>query len=624
MRRRKWVMVWALTAALTCSACGKDAEELAEQKGLKTLEKTPEIASEKEPDSSGEKQETAETKETMEKSVSDTTESGGGKENAAVISEGTAESGTVQSGKEVWYTWTTQSGGTYQISITNQTANGGELQASLFDGEETELKYTNVAGDGQSSTMTGVQLEGNTSYYIRLNPRSAETLEYTLLVENMSGSGTVSMVTEEETGQREAVQGEELVPGTNQENAILLPLGTEAFGTYQPGSYSWFAFTTGEKTGATYKVTLVNETVNSNRLKGILFDEYGEQISDDWHWNDAGSSGTPGTYSTDKLQPDTTYYVRLESESEQPIDYSIIVKDPDNESTAYKTAGNFTEARGPVQTEDGILVPGTNQNNAAMLPMGTKVSGSHNPDMYDWFSFTTGEVQGTTYYMTLTNKTVNSNWLKGILFDEYGEQISDGWHWNAADSSGTPSTYSTDTLQPDTTYYVRLESEGEQQIEYSLALKSSEPEAPKQNTLVFEKPFEINETQVQFVINKAEFIDEEKAKKVLKPVAEAILANPDHAILIAGTTATDGTQESCVDLSLRRTEAVKKLLTETYQVPESQIQVVGLGYENDPFERGKDRDANGNFVESEGKKNRRVVILDVDDPIAQELLKNNK
>lgn len=124
MRRRKWVMVWALTAALTCSACGKDAEELAEQKGLKTLEKAPEIASEKEPDSSGEKQETAETKETMEKSVSDTTESGGGKENAAVISEGTAESGTVQSGKEVWYTWTTQSGGTYQISITNQTANG--------------------------------------------------------------------------------------------------------------------------------------------------------------------------------------------------------------------------------------------------------------------------------------------------------------------------------------------------------------------------------------------------------------------------------------------------------------------------------------------------------------------
>ena len=76
-----------------------------------------------------------------------------------------------------------------------------------------------------------------------------------------------------------------------------------------------------------------------------------------------------------------------------------------------------------------------------------------------------------------------------------------------------------------------------------------------------------------------------------------------------------------MDLSIRRANAVKDLLTGTYGVPESQLQIVGLGYELDPFERGADRDANGNFVESEGKKNRRVVILDIDDPIAQELLK---
>ena len=30
---------------------------------------------------------------------------------------------------------------------------------------------------------------------------------------------------------------------------------------------------------------------------------------------------------------------------------------------------------------------------------------------------------------------------------------------------------------------------------------------------------------------------------------------------------------------------------------------------------------NGNFVESEGRKNRRVVVLDAEDPIAQELMK---
>lgn len=66
---------------------------------------------------------------------------------------------------------------------------------------------------------------------------------------------------------------------------------------------------------------------------------------------------------------------------------------------------------------------------------------------------------------------------------------------------------------------------------------------------------------------------------------------------------------------------MKNLLVKTYKVPDSQLQTVGLGYEADPFERGADVNSNGDFVESEGKKNRRVVILDVDDPIAQEILR---
>ena len=47
---------------------------------------------------------------------------------------------------------------------------------------------------------------------------------------------------------------------------------------------------------------------------------------------------------------------------------------------------------------------------------------------------------------------------------------------------------------------------------------------------------------------------------------------------------------------------------------------MGLGYEADPFVRGRDRDANGAFIESEGAKNRRVVVLDASDPIAKEIL----
>ena len=171
------------------------------------------------------------------------------------------------------------------------------------------------------------------------------------------------MATEEESDQREAVQGEELVPGSNQENSILLPLGTEAFGTYQPGSYSWFAFTT-EKEGATYKVTMVNETIGSELIEGVIYDEFGECLSFVGDWDEAGWGGVPTTFTSNKLKTNTTYYICLSAEGEQPIDYSIIVKDPDSESTAYKTAGNFTGKR-TGGGRDGTLVPGTNQNNAA-------------------------------------------------------------------------------------------------------------------------------------------------------------------------------------------------------------------------------------------------------------------
>ena len=138
--------------------------------------------------------------------------------------------------------------------------------------------------------------------------------------------------------------------------------------------------------------------------------------------------------------------------------------------------------------------------------------------------------------------------------------------------------------------------------------------------LVFEEPFSLDETQIMFVSNKAIFVDEEAAKAALAPVAEVILAHPDHPILLAGTTATDGEQESCVRLSSQRAEAVKNLLVSAYGVPADQLLTVGLGYAADPFPRGQDRDSKGNFVESEAVKNRRVVVLDANDPTAQAIL----
>ena len=199
-----------------------------------------------------------------------------------------------------------------------------------------------------------------------------------------------------------------------------------------------------------------------------------------------------------------------------------------------------------------------------------------------------------------------------------------------AEIDGVPSEIKPQTLTPNTTYYIRVvrfQSDAGTN-NYSLFVDVSVPseehvaivEKIEEEPLVFEVPFELNETQVHFVANEAIFIDEEAAIAALAPVAEIILAHPDHPILLAGTTATWGSQDSCVNLSNRRAGAVKDLLVNYYGVPEDQLKTIGLGFAADPFVRGQDVDSNGNFIETEGAKNRRTIIMDAEDPIAKELL----
>lgn len=315
-----------------------------------------------------------------------------------------------------------------------------------------------------------------------------------------------------------------------------------------------------------------------------------------------------------------------EAENEQTETETPSTENTDDTNTVSVQTEN-TEASGTAAqksgetSSDGQVVPGTNMYDAGVIPFNTKISGTATEGVYNWYAFTTGPAAGTEYKITCVNTTPGADSIRYSLYDEYGSLITfNGFTALEACSDGVPSTMVTNELNPNTTYYLKLITYDANPIDYILDIQAPVKEDPK-GSLVFEVPFEINETQVQFVINEATFIDEEKAKEALKPVADAILAHPDHSILLAGTTATDGTQESCVDLANRRCEAVKNLLVDTYGVPEAQLETIGLGYELDPFERGQDRDANGNFVESEGRKNRRVVVLDAEDPIAQELMK---
>lgn len=319
-----------------------------------------------------------------------------------------------------------------------------------------------------------------------------------------------------------------------------------------------------------------------------------------------------------KETPDTSSQGASSSQSTEEDVSSQETNKPDNGSLTVVTGGLESMGEG-----SEMLRGGTNQNEAVLLPLNTRLTGKTTKDGGLWYAFTTGTAENATYRITTVNKTPDTDSLCLRVYDKYGAEMhSYSLH---ADQSGKAATQSL-RLPPKITYYIYVWADKKDAIQYTLKIHG--PEEPgaagsvtvEEDPLVFETPFELNSTQVMFVADKATFLDEAAAKEALKPVAEVILAHPDHPILLAGTTATNGTQEECVDLSNRRAAAVKDLLVSAFGVPESQLQSVGLGYEADPFVRGQDRDANGKFVESEGAKNRRVIVMDANDPIAQELL----
>jgi outer membrane protein OmpA-like peptidoglycan-associated protein len=145
-------------------------------------------------------------------------------------------------------------------------------------------------------------------------------------------------------------------------------------------------------------------------------------------------------------------------------------------------------------------------------------------------------------------------------------------------------------------------------------------EFPASAGLVFTTPWVLTEAEVKFKPDETSFVDITAAKEALRPVAEVINQNPKHKILIAGTTATIGSSENCLELSKLRAESVRQLLIDEFAVDSKQLITVGLGFDHDPFDRALDLDTNGHLIEKEAAKNRRVIVLDANDKIAKQIL----
>lgn len=526
-----------------------------------------------------------------------------------------------------WYTFTTTDSNQY---LVNLLPSGDDLDGSveILDGSGDSILKKWVESNGSVSEYT-VTLEPNTPYYLAVQRPYDGVARNISFVIQATGPDTLDGPATDSSGALTVVSQDGLANaggengliygGTNQNDARLLPLNTKLYGKTDPQYPDglWYAFTTGSQQGATYKFTMIHKSLGDDRICLNVFNRDGKEISRDTLY--ATDNGIASTMSLE-LDPNTTYYARIYNrDKEAKSTYCLIIRDPDAQQVGYATSDSLIESVNDAGTQK--ISAATNMDDASLIPLNTQLSGNVTDGKGFIFAFTTNGVEGSPYKFTLVNMTPKSSDLQFDVYDRYGASQYAPDTGPAADQDGKASTTELE-LEPNTTYYARLHARSGDDIAYTLEIQAPKDTqaTASENDLVFEVPFELNSTQVMFVANKAQFLNEGDAKAALQPVADVILAHPDHPILLAGTTATDGTQEQCVALSQQRADAVKNLLVSAFGVPASQLQTAGLGYEKDPFTRGQDIDVNGNFVESEAAKNRRVVVLDANDPIAQQIL----
>ena len=124
------------------------------------------------------------------------------------------------------------------------------------------------------------------------------------------------------------------------------------------------------------------------------------------------------------------------------------------------------------------------------------------------------------------------------------------------------------------------------------------------------------EKELAFRPDSTELADPAQAKEALAPVTEYLLSDSGHQLLLAGTTATVGNQQDCIQFSAARALSVKEYLVSA-GVSSRQIQTLGLGYEN----RFHVPDTNQDGTLNENASvNRSVIVLPMDSPLAVELL----
>ncbi len=132
----------------------------------------------------------------------------------------------------------------------------------------------------------------------------------------------------------------------------------------------------------------------------------------------------------------------------------------------------------------------------------------------------------------------------------------------------------------------------------------------------FEQPIVLDETKILFLPDSDKFANADAATECLRPIAEQLVAHPELTLVLAGTTATVGSNENCKALSKQRAEAVKALLVELGAPEDSFETILGLGYNHEYHipDIGPNGMLNGNAA-----ANRSVILFDADSRTAMGL-----
>lgn len=132
---------------------------------------------------------------------------------------------------------------------------------------------------------------------------------------------------------------------------------------------------------------------------------------------------------------------------------------------------------------------------------------------------------------------------------------------------------------------------------------------------VLDVGLKFDEDAAHFKPNSYELLDRAAAVELMRPFAMYLKANADQQVLLIGTTATDGSNQSCIEFSKGRAETLKELLVSDMGVDASQLVIVGLGYEH-AFHID-DLNEDGTLNETVAPKNRSVIFVAADSEIGR-------